>query len=164
MSSEDILNTIKYISESKELHPNMLEFLVKILDLRKNDYHPLVFVNGTPSIGKNVYIGLFSEVNAKNAEVKIGDNCDISSFVAINAADSHKKCIGFSEEVERGKIVLENNVFVGSHSFIGGNVHIGHNSVVAAGTILTNSGYIPPYSLIIGNPAEIKENYYKNVK
>ena len=99
-----------------------------------------------------------------DAEVKIGDNCDISSFVAINAADSHKKCIGFSEEVERGKIVLENNVFVGSHSFIGGNVHIGHNSVVAAGTILTNSGYIPPYSLIIGNPAEIKENYYKNVK
>jgi len=137
--------------------------IINILDLRENPFHPLVFINGTPKIGKNVYIGLFSEVNAKHAEVIIGDNCDISSFVSINVADSHKKCIGLLDEVERHRIILEDNVFVGSHSFIGGEVHIGHNSVIAAGTILINGGYIPPYSLIVGNPAKIKKGYYKKI-
>ena len=66
-----------------------------------------------------------------------------------------------SEEIERGKIVFENNVFVGSHSFIGGGTHIGHNSVVAAGTILIKGGRIPPYSLIKGNPAVIYPGYYE---
>jgi acetyltransferase-like isoleucine patch superfamily enzyme len=58
---------------------------------------------------------------------------------------------------------LENNVFVGSHSFIGGKVRIGHHSVIAAGTILIADGLIiPPYSLVIGNPYKVKEGYYEN--
>ena len=64
--------------------------------------------------------------------------------------------------IERKKIYLENNVIIGSHTFIGGETHIGHHSVIAAGTILLNAGYIPPYSLIIGNPAKIKKEYYKD--
>jgi len=128
---------------------------------KENPFHPLVCINGDPKIGKNVCIGFFSEVNAKNANVLIGDNCDIASFVAINAADSHKKCLGLAKEIERGDITLENDVFVGSHSFIGGGVYIGHHSVVGAGTIIAKPCKIPPYSLVVGNPAKIKEGYYK---
>jgi len=129
---------------------------------KENPFHPLVSINGKPKIGKNVCIGFFSEVNAKNASVLIGDNCDIASFVAINAADSHKRCLGLAKEIERKDIMLENDVFVGSHCFIGGGVYIGHHSVVGAGTIISKPCKIPPYSLVIGNPAQIKEGYYKN--
>jgi acetyltransferase-like isoleucine patch superfamily enzyme len=138
--------------------------VIKILDLRKNKYHPLVFINGEPEIGENVCIGFFSEINAKGSELKIGDNCDIASFVAINVADSHKRCLEIEEEIDRRSIVLENNVFVGSHAFIGGGVQIGHHSVVGAGTILINGGNIPPYSLIIGNPAVVKPEFFKDKK
>ena len=86
--------------------------------------------------------------------------CDIASFVSINVLDSHKKCLGASEKIKKKPIVLENDVFVGSHSFIGGGTHIAHHCVVGAGTIIINKGYIPPYSLIVGNPAEIKKGYY----
>ena len=89
----------------------------------------------------------------------IGDNCDIASFVVINCTDSHKRTIGLSEEIERKDIILENNVYVGTQSFIGGGVHIGHHSVVGAGTIVREGNY-PPYSLIVGNPAVVKEGYY----
>ena len=130
-------------------------------NFRKNQFHPFIWINGTPKIGKNVNIGFFSEVNAKNAKITIGDNCDIASFVAINAADSHKKCIGLSKEIERKDIVLENNVFVGSHVVIKGGSHIGHHSVVAAGTVVEGV-IIPPYSLVIGNPMHVKAGYYKN--
>jgi acetyltransferase-like isoleucine patch superfamily enzyme len=146
-----------YVMKNKK---EVLDTLIKILDLRNNQFHPLVFVNGEPEIGNNVCIGFFSEVNAKQGCIIIGDNCDIASFVSINCADSHKKTIGLSNSIQRFSIELEENVFIGSHSFIGGDVHIGHHSVVGAGTILINSGIIPPYSLIIGNPAKIKEGYF----
>ncbi len=148
------------LGNDTELKKDFKHLLTDALDLRENQYHPLVFINGEPKLGKNINIGFFSEINARKGEVIIGDNCDIASFVAINVADSHKMCIGLSKDIERGKIILENNVFVGSHSFIGGNVKIGHNSVIAAGTILINCGEIPPYSLIKGNPAQIFVNHY----
>ncbi len=130
---------------------------------QKNKFHPLVWIVGNPKIGKNVYIGGLSEINAKDASVIIEDNCDIASFVSINCADSHLKRIGLSDEVDRKNITIEKNVFVGSHCVIKGGAHIGHNSVVAAGTIVDGIS-IPPYSLISGNPMKIKPGYYLNLK
>lgn len=132
----------------------------RLIGFKKNRFHPLVWILGEPEIGERVFIGAFSEVNAKGAKVVIGDACDIASFVSINCADSHKKCLGISVEIERRDITLENNVFVGSHSFIKGGAHIGHHSVVAAGTIV-EPGIIPPYSLVAGNPMRCKPGYYK---
>jgi len=135
------------------------ELFSKLTTFKKNSYHPLVWIVGEPEIGKDVYIGGMSEINAKDAKVIIGDNCDIASFVSINCADSHKKCIGIMQKTERRDIVIENNVFVGSHCLIKGGAHIGHHSVVAAGTIVEGID-IPSYSLIIGNPMKVKMNYY----
>ena len=144
------------ISEFEDLFSKMTSF-------QKNTFHPLVWILGNPSIGKNVYIGGMSEIQAKDANVTIGDNCDTASFVSINSADSHKQTIELSTEVERKDIVIENNVFIGSHSLIKGGAHIGHHSVVAAGTIV-DGVKIPPYSLISGNPMNIKPGYYHNKK
>jgi hypothetical protein len=100
-------------------------------------------------------------INAKGARVSIGDNCDIAAFVSINCADSHKRCIDLSEEIERKDIIIKENVFIGSHCFIGGGTYISHHSVIAAGTIVKNLK-IPPYSLVVGNPVTIKEGYYQD--
>ena len=127
-------------------------------NFKKNKFHPLIWINGTPKIGKNVTIGFFSEINSKNVKIIIGDDCDIASFVAINTADSHKKCIGLAKNIERKDIILENNVFVGSHCVIKGGAHIGHHSVIAAGTIVEGVK-IPPHSLISGNPMKVKKGY-----
>lgn len=134
----------------------------QLIKMPENPFHPLVYIGGEPEFGKNVYIGMFSEVNAKGARVRIGDNCDIASFVSINVADSHKKTLGQMAGIERRDIILEHDVFVGSHCFIGGGAHIGHHSVIAAGTIITKPCEIPPFSLIVGNPFMVKEGYYKN--
>ena len=132
----------------------------KFTSFKANPYHPLVWINGNPKIGKNVVISGFSEINANHANVTIGDNCDIASFVAINAADSHKRCLGLMDEIERRDITIGSNVFVGSHSVIKGGANIGHHCVVAAGTIVEGVD-IPDYSLVVGNPMIIKKNYYK---
>ncbi|MDO8667828.1 MAG: DapH/DapD/GlmU-related protein [bacterium] len=140
------------------------KIIAKLIKMPINKFHPLVYVGGEPEFGKNINVGLLSEINAKGAILKIGDNCDIASFVSINVADSHNKAIEKASGIIRQNITLENNVFVGSHSFIGGGVHIGHHSVVAAGTIIAKPCQIPPYSLVIGNPFVIKDSYFKNIK
>ena len=143
----------------------MNKFKSKVLDsleLPKNDVHPLIYMSDNITIGEGSCIGLFSDLNANKSKITIGKNCDIASFVSINCADSHKLTIGLSHEIQRKEIIIEDNVFIGSHSFIGGYLKIGHHSVVGAGTILNDKGEIPPYSLIVGNPAIIKERYYEN--
>jgi len=135
------------------------EYFLKMMDNKKNKLHPLVWIHGEPEIGENVYVGGFSEINAKGATVFIGDNCDIASFVAINVADSHRKCLGLMDVVERKDIRIEHNCFIGSHSVIKGGAHIGHHSVVAAGSVVDGKN-IPPYSLIFGNPMNVKKGYY----
>jgi len=135
--------------------------VIDALEIPSNKLHPLVFISGNVNIGDGSYIGAFSEVNGNKSKVDIGNDCDIASFVSINCADSHKLTIGLSDKIERKDIIIENNVFIGSHSFIGGYVKIRHHSVIAAGTILINLKEIPPYSLVYGNPAQVKEGYYK---
>ena len=134
--------------------------LSALTGMKENRFHPFVWIVGEPQIGERVYIGGFSEVNAKDARVVIGDFCDIASFVTINCADSHKLCIGLATAIERADIVIEDHVFIGSHSVVKGGARIGHHSVVAAGTIV-GPGDIPPYSLVVGNPMTVKAGYYK---
>lgn len=130
----------------------------KTINNQDNPYHPLVWINGTPQIGKGTYIGGFSEINAKGADVFIGEYCDIASFVAINVSDSHRRCIGLSDKSDCREIAIGDYVFIGSHSAVLGGSVIGHHSVIAAGTIV-RGGVIPPFSLVL--PNEIKPEYYK---
>ncbi len=135
------------------------DLFASLTTFKRNRFHPLVWIVGEPEIGAGVYIGGMSEINATNARVVIGDFCDIASFVSINCSDSHKKCIGIQEHTERRAIIIEDHVFIGSHCVVKGGAHIGHHSVVAAGTVVEGVA-IPPYSLIIGNPMIVKEGYY----
>ena len=68
--------------------------LSELTGMQENRFHPFVWIVGEPIIGEGVYIGGFSEVNARDARVVIGEGCDIASFVAINCADSHRRRIG----------------------------------------------------------------------
>jgi acetyltransferase-like isoleucine patch superfamily enzyme len=136
------------------------EMFFKTIENRENPFHPLVWINGDPRIGRGVYIGGFSEVNATGSTVVIGEGCDIASFVSINVADSHRKCLGLADDTERRPITIEDHVFIGSHCVVKGGAHIGHHTVVAAGTIVEGV-QVPPYSLVIGNPMKVKPGYYR---
>ena len=134
------------------------KLLLKTVSNQDNPYHPLVWINGDPHIGARTYIGGFSEVNAKGADVIIGDDCDIASFVAINVADSHRRCIGLADASDFKGITIGNNVFIGSHSAILGGAVIGHHSVIAAGSVI-RSIVIPPFSLALDG--KVKIGYYR---
>ena len=134
------------------------QLLLRTINNQDNPYHPLVWINGEPKIGLGTYIGGFSELNAKGASLTIGRNCDIASFVSINVADSHRRCIGLDDSNDCRNIQIDDCVFIGSHCVILGGAMVGHHSVVAAGTVV-RSGEIPPFSLVISG--EVKPGYYR---
>ena len=141
-------------------HPDFLRAFAEATSFRENPFHPLVWIIGEPEFGENVFIGAFSLINGKGARLRIGDHCDIASFVSINVADSHRRCLELMPDIERADITLEDHVFIGSHSVVKGGAHIGHHTVVAAGTVV-DGVTIPPYSLVAGNPMTVKPGYYR---
>ena len=134
---------------------------LEMMHNQDNPFHPLVWINGEPEIGPGTYIGGLSEVNAKGASVRIGRDCDIASFVAINVSDTHKRAIGLADEAELKDIEIGDHVFVGSHSIILGGARIGHHSVVGAHAVVRDCE-VPPFSLVVGTPAVIKPGYYRD--
>ena len=81
-------------------------------------------------LGKNFDIGTFTYINARygitiSDLVQIGSHCSIYSHSTIDD--------------KKGKIVLEKNCRIGTHSTVMPNVTIGENSIVAAYSFVTSN-------------------------
>lgn len=87
--------------------------------------------------------------------VQIGNHCTIASNVLFLTHDGAVWV--FTEEFPTlqkfGCIRILDNCFIGANAIILGNVTIGPNSVVGAGSVVTKS--IPPNVVAAGNPARI---------
>ena len=56
-------------------------------------------------------------------------------------------------EDEDNDVVVEEDVWIGANVTITSGVIVGRGSIIGAGAVLRNS--VPPYSLVIGNPAKV---------
>jgi acetyltransferase-like isoleucine patch superfamily enzyme len=96
-------------------------------------------------MGKNLDIGEFTYINCKfdveiQDDVQIGSHCAIYSYSTIDN--------------KKGKVILEKNCKIGTHSTIMPNITVGENSIIAAYSFVTNS--IPKNELWAGIPAKFK--------
>lgn len=83
--------------------------------------------------------------------ITIGNNVTLSINVVILSHDaSTAKLIGYTKI---GKVILEDNVFIGANCTILPNVTIGKNSIVGSGSVVTKD--IPKNSVVAGNPAKV---------
>ncbi|EHD0094530.1 acyltransferase [Vibrio vulnificus] len=87
--------------------------------------------------------------------VTLGDNVYISVNASFICHDG--STLIFRDKVPNleiaGEIVVGNNVFIGAHSIILPNIHIGDNCIVAAGSVVTKD--VPPNTVVAGNPARV---------
>ena len=93
-------------------------------------------------LGKNFDIGTFTYINARY-EITISDLVQIGSHCSIY---SHSTI-----DDKKGKIVLEKNCRIGTHSTVMPNVTVGENSIVSAYSFVTSN--IPDNELWGGVPA-----------
>ncbi len=106
-------------------------------------------INRRAVIGKGLYIGHFAGI--KIAPCEIGKFCSIYQHVKIGSANI----------IESGKVpYIGSHVWIGPHAKIKGNITLGDNSTISAGTIVT--GDASPCSLVTGDPARVVSTSYDN--
>lgn len=109
--------------------------------------------------GSNIYIGdnfyaNFDCVILDVAEVRIGANCFLAPGVHIYTAGHPLEPTLRNTGLEFGKpITIGDNVWIGGRSVINPGVTIGHNVVVASGSVVTKD--VPDNVVVGGNPARI---------
>jgi acetyltransferase-like isoleucine patch superfamily enzyme len=102
-------------------------------------------------LGEGTEIGDRTIINVTQ-RVEVGARCSISWDCDISDSDFHQVILSNGQRPQVTEpVVIENDVWVGSHCLILKGVTIGHHSVIAAGSVVRRS--MPPYSLIAGNPA-----------
>lgn len=93
----------------------------------------------------------------------IGNNVTLAPNVYILAHDaSTYKLIGYTRI---GKVIIEDNVFIGANTTVLPNVKIGRNSIIGAGSVVSKN--IPANSVAIGSPAKVikkLEDYKHNIQ
>jgi acetyltransferase-like isoleucine patch superfamily enzyme len=99
--------------------------------------------------------------------VEIGNNCAVvSSEILTHGYDWLVLRNKYGEMLSSsGKIVIEDNVFIGTNSIILKGVRIGRDTIIGAGSVVTHN--IPPMCVAAGNPCEVImsiDEYYRKRK
>jgi acetyltransferase-like isoleucine patch superfamily enzyme len=125
--------------------------------------------------GSHIHVGknFFANYNCTIIDVApviIGENCQLAPNVAIYTAGHPVHPAARNTAYEYGiSVTIGNNVWVGGNSVILPGVHIGDNSVIGAGSVVTKD--IPACCVAAGNPCRVirkiteadRETYYHRV-
>lgn len=109
------------------------------------------------SIDEGLNIGSFCSI-ADDVVFLLGGNHDYKNISSYPI--SRKLLNGKSEATTKGKIIIEDDVWIGYRSTILSGVVIGQGAIVAAGSVVTKN--VSPYTIVGGNPAKIIKLRFNN--
>lgn len=119
-------------------------------------------------VGKNFFAN-YNCMIIDVAKVKIGDYCQMAPNVAIYTAGHPVHPDSRNSAYEYGiSVTIGDNVWIGGNTVILPGVHIGSNTVIGAGSVVTKD--IPDWVVACGNPCKVvrqiteadRKFYYKD--
>ena len=111
----------------------------------------VTLAGGRLVIGNNVFINYGASIVASNL-VQIGNDCLIGTHVMVMDTDFHR-VEDKAWDTTGYPIIIEDRVWLGNRSMVLKGVRVGHDAVVAAGSIVTRD--VPPRTLVAGVPARV---------
>ena len=104
-------------------------------------------------VGKNFFANYNCTI-LDVAKVVIGDNCQMAPNVAIYTAGHPVHPAIRNTAYEYGiEVTIGDNVWIGGNTVICPGVHIGSNTVIGAGSVVTKD--IPDWAVAAGNPCRV---------
>ncbi|HEY4504912.1 MAG TPA: acyltransferase [Candidatus Paceibacterota bacterium] len=107
------------------------------------------------TLGDNVSLNEYVWLNGVGG-IEIGNMVRIAPYTCIVSFDHEFKDpnVPIKFQTKRlAKVVIEDDVWLGSHVVVTSGVRIGKGSVIGAGSVVTKD--IPPYSIAVGVPARV---------
>jgi carbonic anhydrase/acetyltransferase-like protein (isoleucine patch superfamily) len=128
---------------------------------------PTAYVDDSAQVIGDVAIGAESSVwmtvviRGDVNFIRIGDRTNVQDGTVVHVMhDTHPTVIGDDVTIGHGAIVhgctIGNRVLIGMGAIILNGGAIGEDSIVAAGTLVTEGQVIPPRSLVMGSPAKVR--------
>jgi len=118
-------------------------------------------VIGDIEIGEDSSIWFGSVVRGDVNYIRIGSRTNIQDMTMIHVASKSYPTV-LEDEITIGHRVtlhachVESRCLIGIGAILMDGVRVGHESLVAAGTLLTPRTVIPPRSLVMGSPGRVK--------
>jgi len=106
-------------------------------------------------VGTNSYIGRGSMIQASGF-VDIGDDVIIGPYVKIWSSDHVFDRLDIPIHLQGhtfAKVIIGNDVWIGTNAVILKGVSIGNGAIVAAGSLVNKN--VPAYAVVAGNPARV---------
>ena len=114
-----------------------------------------VVVGAESSVWMNVVIR--GDVNS----IRIGGRTNIQDLTMVHVMrETHPTLIGDEVTIGHSAVIhgttIEDRVLIGMGAVLLNGVHVEHDCVIAAGTLLTEGTRIPAKSLVMGRPGKVK--------
>jgi acetyltransferase-like isoleucine patch superfamily enzyme len=149
----------------------LFKLIIFRMTWRKKNKHNMtipkrIFDSNVVNVGRYAYgpLNVFN-YGAHNEQLIIGDFVSIASGVKFILGGNHNlhtfstypfkvKLMGQkTESTSKGSIIIGDDVWIGTDSIILSGVKVGQGAVVGAGSVVSKD--IPPYAIVIGNPAKV---------
>ena len=106
-----------------------------------------IHLDPSAEIGPGLYIGHFGGIRV--LKCRLGSHCSIQQEVRLQPDEGSS----FGPQIG-------NRVWIGAHTRIQGNIHIGDRATIGAGACVKEE--VLPNCLILGNPARVIQKNYDN--
>lgn len=162
-----IYKNYKYINNTTIIGKSRLENVIikNYCSFADNSFIVNSNISDYTSVGRNSTI-----INAT-----IGKFCSISWNVTVGATKHYTDRIsthafpyiinyGFCDKDDKiiEPVIVGNDVWIGANAIIMPNIRIGSGSVIGANSVVTKD--VPPYSIVVGNPAKVLRFRFNDAK
>jgi carbonic anhydrase/acetyltransferase-like protein (isoleucine patch superfamily) len=129
--------------------------------------HPTAFIDdsaqviGDVEIGEESSVWMSAVIRGDVHRIRIGRRSNVQDGTVIHVMNgTHPTTIGDSVTVGHGALLhgctIEDRCLIGIGAILLNGAQIGHDSIVAAGTLVVENMTVPPRSLVMGSPGRVK--------